>query len=70
MATMNPMPSRPSRFSFGMRQSWKMSSRVAEARMPILFSFLPNVNPGVSFSTMNAEIPRMPTPFFVLATTE
>ena len=54
------MPSLPRRFAFGTRQSWKTSSRVAEARMPILFSFLPKVKPGVPFSTMKAEAPRAP----------
>ena len=32
--------------------------------MPILFSFLATMNPGVSFSTMKAEIPFFP---FVLS---
>ena len=60
MATMKPMPSRASMFSLGTRQSVKTSSRVAEARMPIFFSFLPKVKPGVSFSTMKAVAPRAP----------
>jgi hypothetical protein len=38
----------------------KTSSRVAEQRMPSFFSFLPKVNPGVSFSTMIALAPRLP----------
>ena len=32
------------------------SSYVDDPQIPILFSFVPNVNPGVSFSTINAEI--------------
>ena len=43
-------------FSLGMRQSVKINSYVDEPRIPILFSLVPNVNPGVPFSTMNAEI--------------
>ena len=46
MATRNPIPSLPRRLDFGTRQSWNTSSRVAEARIPILFSFLPKVKPG------------------------
>ena len=38
------------------RQSVKISSYVDEPQIPILFSFVPNVNPGVPFSTINAEI--------------
>ncbi len=45
---------------FGTRQSVNTSSRVAEARMPILFSFLPKSNPGVPFSTSSAVEPRTP----------
>ncbi len=57
------------RFSFGMRQLLKMSSVVDDARMPILFSFLPKVNPGVPFSTMKAEAPRAPLDLSVMAMT-
>jgi len=38
-------------FSLGIRQLSKTSSVVIDARMPILFSFLPKVKPGVPFST-------------------
>ena len=34
----------------------KISSYVDEPQIPILFSFVPNVNPGVPLSTINAEI--------------
>ena len=35
------------------------SVHVSEARMPSLFSFLPTRMPGLSSSTMNAEMPRL-----------
>ena len=41
MASMNPSPSWPSRFSAGTTQSSKISSAVSLARSPSLFSFLP-----------------------------
>ncbi len=50
-----PFPCAPKRASFGIRQSWKISSYVAEPRIPIFFSFVPNEKPGVPFSTINAE---------------
>ncbi len=54
---MKPLPSSPSRFSAGTRQSLNTTSEVSLARMPSLFSFFPGRNPGVPFSMMNAEIP-------------
>ena len=69
MAVMKPVPSRPRQFATGTRQSWKISSRVAEARMPSLSSFLPKVKPGVPFSTMMQEAPRGPLAGFVRAMT-
>ncbi len=60
MAVMKPVPSRPRRFSTGTRQSSKMSSRVTEARIPILSSFFPKLNPGVPFSTTMTLAPRGP----------
>ncbi len=68
MATRKPWPSLPSRFSLGTRASWNTSSLVTEARMPILCSFLPNVKPGVPFSTMKHEAPRAPFSGSVSAT--
>ena len=41
ITVMKPVPRLPTSRSLGMRQSLRISSRVAEARMPILFSFLP-----------------------------
>ena len=38
--------------------SWNASSAVSEARIPILSSFRLTMNPGVSRSTRNMEIPR------------
>ena len=70
IATINPMPSRAIRFSFGMRQSSNISSVVADALMPIFFSFLPNVKPGVPFSTTKADAPRMPLLRSVMAMME
>ncbi len=49
MASMNPSPSAPSRFSSGISQSSKISSLVSLARSPSLFSFLPGRKPLVPF---------------------
>ncbi len=57
IATLKPLPSSPSRFSFGTRQFSNTSSMVGDERIPIFFSFLPNENPGVPFSTMKAVMP-------------
>ena len=56
IAIAKPLPFWPSRFSLGILQSVKISSYVEEPRIPILFSFVPKENPGVPFSTINAEI--------------
>lgn len=69
MATMKPMPSRPMTRSAGMRQSLKMSSPVAEQRMPIFFSRLPKVKPLSPFSTMKKVAPRGPLARSVMAMT-
>src|SRR3974377_1772481 len=42
---------------------------VLEPRIPSLCSASPTENPGVSFSTMNALIPRVPRPGSVFAKT-
>ncbi len=70
IAQMKPVPSRPMRFSAGTSQSSKINSRVALARMPILFSFLPKLNPGVPFSTMKQLTPRAPRFLSVTANTQ
>ena len=44
----------------GIRQSSMTSVHVSEARIPSLFSFLPTRMPGLSRSTMKAEIPWLP----------
>ena len=67
IATMKPRPSPMMRLSLWTRQSWKTSSRVAEARMPILFSFLPKLKPSAPFSTMKKEAPRGPLLLSVMA---
>src|SRR5699024_12203616 len=48
----------PILFSFGIRQFSKINSVVGDERMPSFFSFLPNENPSVPFSTIKALIPR------------
>jgi hypothetical protein len=60
---------RPIRLATGTRQSSNTSSRVEEARIPILSSLFPNPNPGVSFSTTRALAPRAPFSGFVITTT-
>jgi hypothetical protein len=47
-------------FAAGTRQFSKLSSTVGEPRIPIFFSSLPTVNPGVPFSTTNALMPFGP----------
>ena len=44
----------------GTRQSSNSSSLTGTVRMPIVSSRLPTTKPGVSFSTMKGEMPRMP----------
>ena len=60
------------RDSFGIRASSKISSYVDDPRIPIFFSFVPNENPGVPLSTMNAEKffflrPRLSSVMLVIA---
>jgi hypothetical protein len=57
IALSNPWPSSPIRFSAGSSTFWKKSSPVEPAQIPSLFSVSAVVNPGVPFSTRNAEIP-------------
>jgi len=64
---LKPSPSWPSRFSRGTKQSSKTSSTVSELRRPILFSFFPTRKPGAPFSTMNAQMPRVPASRFTRA---
>ncbi len=56
IAMPKPLPCCPRIFSFGILQSVKISSYVEEPRIPIFFSFVPNVKPGVPFSTIKAVI--------------
>src|ERR1700693_340308 len=56
-ASTNPSPCLPHSCDDGTRQSVRIISLVGEQRMPSLFSFLPERNPAVPFSTRNAEIP-------------
>ncbi len=58
MKLTNPSPSSPSRFSAGTSASSRISSRVSDARHPILSSFLPARTPGVNGSSSGA----CPTP--------
>ena len=70
MKVMKPAPNWPSTFSLGTRQSSKISSAVLLPRMPILFSEVPTVKPGNSFSTMKAVTPpRAPSDGSVTAMT-
>ena len=70
IAILKPSPSSPSRLAAGTSQSAKISSTVGEPRMPIFFSSLPTVNPGVPFSTTNALTPREPAAGSVTAKTQ
>ena len=67
MAMIKPWPSLPSRFSFGTLQSSNINSHVADARIPILSSFLPMVKPSIPSSTMNADAPLPPLDGSVIA---
>jgi hypothetical protein len=53
---LSPWPRAPSRFSSGTAASTNDSSRVSDARQPILRYFLERVKPGVSCGTMMFEI--------------
>src|SRR3989304_5046458 len=66
-AILNPPPNAPNRFSFGIRQSSKMSSAVDDALMPNFSSNLPTLKPGVPFSTINVEMPLCPCVLSVIA---
>ncbi len=67
IVTATPPSSRPTRLAAGTRQSSKASSPVGEPRKPILFSFCATRKPGVSVSTMKAEMPLAPFSGEVLA---
>jgi hypothetical protein len=62
MAMRNPSPSRPIRFAAGTRQSSKMTAAVGWLFQPSFFSFLPNLSPGVPFSTSRHDTPPAPAP--------
>ena len=49
-----PLPISPSRFSFGITASARMSGRVLLPLMPVFFSSAPRLTPGIPFSTMKA----------------
>jgi hypothetical protein len=55
---LKPAFSEPIRFSAGTRTPSKIGWPVGEPRIPILCSSLPTEKPGLSASTMKAEIPR------------
>lgn len=57
MAILKPIPSCPSRFSLGIRQSSNIRLAVEEARMPSLSSFFPRDSPAVGIGTRNALMP-------------
>ena len=61
MAVLKPTPSLPPMtFAAGTRQFSNMTSQVWAPRWPIFLSILPSVRPGVSFSTMKAEMAPAP----------
>ncbi len=63
IAMPNPVPSPsapPSIASAGTRTPSKITCAVGCAFQPIFSSSAPKLSPGVSFSTMNAEMPRGP----------
>ena len=65
IAMPNPVPSPsvpPSIASAGTRAPSRMTCRVGWAFQPIFCSSAPKLNPGVSLSTRNAEMPRGPSP--------
>ena len=55
MAILKPSPSSPRRLPTGTRQSSKITIAVGWLFQPSFFSFLPNVRPGVSFSTTRSK---------------
>ncbi len=67
MAILKPSPMFPNRFSFGTIQSLNISSVVDEPLIPILSSSFPILNPGKSFSTINADMPLVPLVLSVIA---
>ena len=69
IASLNPWPSTPNRFSAGTRQPSKMSSPVVEPLIPSFGSIRPTWNPGRSASTRKAEMPLCPSVGSVFANT-
>ena len=69
MAILKPSPSRPSRFSAGIRTSCSANADVSVARWPILSRCDSIVTPGVSIGTMNADMPLLPAFGSVFANT-
>ena len=67
IAIEKPLPSSPTKFAAGIRQSSNTTSHVFDVRIPILFSSLPVLNPGVPASTKNIEIPLTPFVLSVIA---
>ncbi len=49
-----PLPISPSRFSFGITASLRISGRVELPLIPVLRSSGPTLTPGIPFSMMNA----------------
>ncbi|MNP40354.1 hypothetical protein D3C76_1339920 [compost metagenome] len=52
-----------------MRQLFKVTAQVSEARMPILCSLRSTTKPSLSVGTRNAEIPFLPSSGSVTAKT-
>src|SRR5688572_9928424 len=66
-AILNPRPTSPTTFAAGTGTSWYDSSTVFDPLIPILYSGLPDVNPGRSRVTRNAVIFSRPSGIGVLA---
>ena len=67
MQILKPLPSRPSRFSFGTILSVNTISEVWTPCSPILFSIFPTEKPGKVLSMMKAESPFVPLDLSVMA---
>src|SRR3990172_5407637 len=64
-----PAPSLPNKFSSGTLQLSKITSPIGDVLKPILSNSLLIENPGVPFSTRNAEIPLPPLDLSIVANT-
>ncbi|MNP38045.1 hypothetical protein D3C76_1315300 [compost metagenome] len=62
-------PRAPNKLASGIRQSFKVTAQVSDARMPILCSLRSTVKPGVSVGTRNADKPFLPSSGSVTAKT-